>query len=186
MTTYNTSGDAANTAVRSLLTKIGEYYLQKSFNTSSGNGKKEWERIKQEVFNNQCAYCNADNQKLQIEHLIMFNRTEYGLHHPGNVVPSCSECNKRYKIDSNKYSSWEEHLAYICKSKNEEDQFEIRLNKIKKHIKDENYPNLTSEEESAIKVIAQSLYDNIKNEMDKSLNLYKNLDAEFVNKKNDE
>jgi len=63
MTTYNTSGDAANTAVRSLLTKIGEYYLQKSFNTSSGNGKKEWERIKHEVFDNKCAYCNANNQK---------------------------------------------------------------------------------------------------------------------------
>ena len=48
MTTYNTSGDAANTAVRSLLTKIGEYYLQKSFNTSSGYGKHEWNRIKNE------------------------------------------------------------------------------------------------------------------------------------------
>ncbi len=33
--------------------------------------------------------------KLQIEHLIMFNRQEFGLHHPGNVVPVCSNCNNR-------------------------------------------------------------------------------------------
>ena len=33
MATYNAPGDAANTAVRSLLTKIGEYYLQKNLIT---------------------------------------------------------------------------------------------------------------------------------------------------------
>ena len=129
MTTYNTSGDAPNTAVRSLLTKIGEYYLQKSFNTSSGYGKHEWNRIKNEVFGNRCAYCNGINQKLQIEHLIMFNRTEYGLHHPGNVVPSCSDCNKRHKKNK-EYVTWQEQLRRICKEKNQENQYEIRLKKL--------------------------------------------------------
>lgn len=184
MTTYNTSGDAANTAVRSLLTKIGEYYLQKSFNTSSGYGKHEWNRIKKEVFGNRCAYCNGMNQKLQIKHLIMFNRTEYGLHHPGNVVPSCSDCNKRHKKNK-EYVTWQEQLRRICKEKNQENQYEIRLNKINQHIVNENYPKLSKEEKSAIKVIAFSLYENIKNEMEKSLSLYKNLDTEFVKKEND-
>ena len=184
MTTYNTSGDAANTAVRSLLTKIGEYYLQKSFNTSSGYGKHEWNRIKKEVFGNRCAYCNGMNQKLQIEHLIMFNRTEYGLHHPGNVVPSCKDCNKRLKVNK-KFITWQEQLKRICNEKNQNDQYQERLKKINQHIENENYPKLSKEENSAIKVIAFSLYENIKNEMEKSLNLYKNLDTEFVKKNND-
>lgn len=36
--------------------------------------------------------------KLQIKHLIKYNREEYGLYHPGNVVPICSDCNKRGKV----------------------------------------------------------------------------------------
>ena len=45
MTTYNTSSDSANTNVRALLTKVGEYYLGRSFNTASGRGKVDWEKI---------------------------------------------------------------------------------------------------------------------------------------------
>ena len=36
MAIYNTPADAANTAVRAFLTKVGEFYLDRSFNTASG------------------------------------------------------------------------------------------------------------------------------------------------------
>ena len=71
----------------------------------------------------------VSTKKLQIEHLIMFNRTEYGLHHPGNVVPSCSDCNKRHKKNK-EYVTWQEQLRRICKEKNQENQYEIRLKKL--------------------------------------------------------
>ena len=38
MTTYNTGSDSANTSVRAFLTKIGEFYLNRSFNTATGKG----------------------------------------------------------------------------------------------------------------------------------------------------
>ncbi|MBF4432616.1 HNH endonuclease, partial [Vibrio anguillarum] len=46
-----------------------------------------------------------------------------------------------------------------------------------------NYPKLNENERHAIRVIASSLYKNIKTESDKSLELYKQLDEAFV--KND-
>ena len=36
-----------------------------------------------QVFENKCAYCNTGDEQLQIEHLIMFNRTEYRI--PGHL-----------------------------------------------------------------------------------------------------
>lgn len=39
MAIYNTPFDAANTAARSFLTSVGEFYLGRSFNTGSGPGK---------------------------------------------------------------------------------------------------------------------------------------------------
>ena len=50
MSIYNTGADAANTAVRALLTKIGEYYLGRSFNTGNGQSKKDWENIRDNIF----------------------------------------------------------------------------------------------------------------------------------------
>ena len=46
MTVYNTGSDSANTAVRAFLTKVREFYLGRSFNTASGQGKKDWVRKK--------------------------------------------------------------------------------------------------------------------------------------------
>lgn len=39
MAIYNEVSDAANTVVRSFLTKIGEYYFEQSFNTGSKKGE---------------------------------------------------------------------------------------------------------------------------------------------------
>ncbi len=110
----------------------------------------------------------------------MFNRSEYGLHHPGNIVPICPKCNKRNKKPDKTYMNWAEQLKCVCHERGEKQNFEQRKNKILKHIKDEKYPKLSKEENHAIRVIANSLYENTKSELDKSLDLYKQLDKAFV------
>ncbi len=180
MAVYNTSSDAANTAVRAFLTRVGEYYLGHSFNTGSGKGKQIWEAIRDSDFESCCAYCGEESKSLQIEHLLMFNRTEYGLHHPGNVVPCCKFCNKRERNDDSTYSNWEDHLKKICEARSEGSLFITRKSKIYSNIKKYNYPDLTTNENHAIRVIANSLYENIKMESEKSLTLYKQLDEAFV------
>ena len=110
----------------------------------------------------------------------MFNRTEFGLHHPGNIVPCCKACNKRERNEDTSYMNWENHLSQICKSRSELNQFENRKKKICCHIRNYGYPNLSINESHAIRVIATSLYENIKTEAEKSLTLYKQLDEAFV------
>ncbi|MGB2832608.1 MAG: hypothetical protein WBC07_06615 [Methylotenera sp.] len=117
---------------------------------------------------------------MQIEHLLMFNRTEYGLHHPGNIVPSCKSCNKRERNDDGSYSTWESHLEKICKVRSQSNLFIQRRLKITSNIKKYSYPDLSINENHAIRVIANSLYENIKTESEKSLTLYKQLDEAFV------
>lgn len=180
MAVYNTASDSANTAVRAFLTKVGEYYLGHSFNTGSGKGKTLWLSIRDHDFNGCCAYCGKKSAKLQIEHVLMFNRTEFGLHHPGNIVPCCKECNKRERLEDKSYCSWEQHLAKVCESLGELNMFEVRRQKILDNFRKHEYPELNINEQHAIRVIASSLYENIKTESDKSLDLYKQLDEAFV------
>lgn len=182
MSIYNTTFDSANTAVRAFLTKVGEYYLGRSFNISSGQAKEDWLIIKNIVFNSKCAYCGQQTDALQMEHLFMFNKIEYGLHHPGNIVPCCKTCNTRKKKGDKSYMTWEEHLYKVCEENNMLEYFESRRNQILKHMTEGNYkyPSLSDEEKNAIMIIADSLYENIKLEVDKSLNLYKNLQMAFI------
>lgn len=180
MAVYNTASDSANTAVRAFLTKVGEFYLGHSFNTGSGRGKAAWIEIKETYFQSCCAYCGEKSESLQIEHVLMFNRTEYGLHHPGNVIPCCKACNKRSRNKDRTYCSWEDHLMNICHLRDEKALFESRKKQIIDNFERFDYPKLNDKERHAIRVIANSLYDNIKMESDKSLNLYKQLDEAFV------
>lgn len=177
MAVYNTPSDAANTAVRSFLTSVGEHYLGKSFNTGSGSGKALWTQICKD-FSGACAYCGIVGL-MQIEHLVMFNRAEYGLHHPGNIVPVCKACNKRCKNEKMCFVSWEAHLARICGG-DSSGAYQSRHAQISGHISKYNYPQLTSQEKHAIRVIAESLYENIKSESEKSLSMYRKLDEAFV------
>ena len=73
-------------------------------------------------------------------------------------------------------------MKTICQEKGEIAKFKKRKDKIKKHIKKEKYPKLSKEEQNAIRVIAESLYSNTKSELDKSIELYKELDKAFVKK----
>jgi hypothetical protein len=184
MAVYNTSSDAANTAIRAFLTEIGSYYLNRSFNTGSGQGQQDWIKIKDHVFGGKCAYCGCGDSKLQMEHLIMFNREEYGLHHPGNIVPVCTSCNKRSKAEGKKSNTWESHLLFICESKNEKEQFQERLNKIKKHINDGEfkYPVLSAEENNALRIITNNLYESIKNEFVQAVKLFEDLTDAYTRK----
>ena len=186
MAIYNTGADSANTAVRAFLTKIGEFYLGRSFNTSSGAAREDWIRIQNESFDSKCAYCGEENSKFTIEHLIMFNKSHCGLHHPGNIVPCCSQCNKRGKDDDGNYLHWRDHLSEVA-SKNNLDIRELkkREKKILDHIDKEGYPKLTDDEINTLKTIAAHLYSSIKTELDKSLDLFKEIDSSLVNKRRD-
>lgn len=180
MAVYNTVSDSANTAVRAFLTKVGEYYLGHSFNTASGKGKDLWHSIRDNDFDGCCGYCGEKSEKLQIEHVLMFNRNEFGLHHPGNIIPCCKDCNKRERLDGNSYCNWEQHLTIVCERRGEVDAIKARKKKILDNFKKHQYPELNTNEKHAIRVIACSLYENIKIESDKSLDLYKQLDKAFV------
>jgi hypothetical protein len=180
MAVYNTSSDSANTAIRAFLTKVGEHYLGHTFNTGSGPGQRMWHTIRDDDFLSCCAYCGDKSEKLQIEHVLMFNRTEFGLHHPGNIIPCCKSCNKRERTEYKEYCNWEQHLAKVCIHRNEVPLFSLRKKKILDNFSKYNYPQLNSNEIHAIRVIATSLYNNIKSESEKSLSLYKELDEAFV------
>ena len=180
MTTYNTSADSANSNVRAFLTKVGEFYLGRSFNTRSGWGGKYWEKLKTETFNSRCPYCH-NKGKLHIEHLIMFNNEQCGLHHPGNIVPCCPKCNTRKKDeDTKKYVNCEDQLLNICNSKEE---FKSRKKIIQTHIKNENYPNLTDDEINALRAVGKHLYSSTKSLFDSSFELFKNVDSTLLKRR---
>jgi hypothetical protein len=167
--------------IRAFLTKIGEEYLGHSFNTGSGKGKRIWLRIKEETFENKCAYCGLSSDPLTIEHLVMFNRSQCGLHHPGNIVPCCKSCNKRKThTDTKKYFDWREQLESICKSI---DELKERKKKIQKHIKDEKYPDLTEDEMNALRAVSVNLYERTSSELEKSINLFKDIDKTLVRRR---
>ena len=180
MTTYNTGADGANTAVRAFLTKVGEFYLGRSFNTASGQGKKDWRKIVEETFESKCAYCGQVRDRFTIEHLVMFNRQECGLHHPGNIVPCCNSCNSSRKKIDGKYPTWEDHLLSTC---SDISRFRKRKKNILKHINSENYPKLTEDEINALRSISEHLYSSTKLELEKALELYKNIDETLVKKR---
>ncbi|MFK7806251.1 MAG: HNH endonuclease, partial [Saprospiraceae bacterium] len=107
-----------------------------------------------------------------------------GLHHPGNIVPLCANCNKRRKDSNKEYLTWQKQLELICKENNDEDSHEDRERKILFHMNESEYkyPILNENEKNAIRVIANSLYNNIKSEGEKSLKMYQELDKIFVKK----
>lgn len=184
MAIYNTASDAANTAVRAFLTKIGEYYYGRNFNTGTSKAKQDWEKIRDIVFQSKCAYCGMSGAKLQIDHLLMLNREDAGLHHPGNIVPACSSCNTRTRDEEKKFNTWEKHLSYICEKTNEKEKFIDRWNNIKKHmnIGEFKYPILSSEETNALKIITNNLYNGVKIEFDRAVKLFEDIDTAYTKK----
>lgn len=109
----------------------------------------------------------------------MFNRAEYGLHHPGNLVPVCKSCNKRARNAENRYVSWQEHFERVCTGQPAA-VVAMRRARIVEHSEKYRYPELSLQEKHAIRVIAEALYDNIKAESEKALSMYRKLDQAFV------
>lgn len=68
----------------------------------------------------------------------------------------------------------------VFKPRSEEHLFNSRKAKTSENFKKHGYPHLNINELHAIRVIAGSLYENIKAESEKSLELYKQLDKAFV------
>ena len=181
MAIYNTPSDAANTAVRSFLTKLGEQYYGKSFNTGSGHGKESWRVIREEEFSGCCAYCGLGNEKASIEHLVMFNRDQCGLHHPGNVAPCCKTCNTRSKSKDKTFTDWETHLGIVVERNGGSiSDLNSRKQRIKAHMDKWKHPKLTSDELNAIKALARSLYEGIQSEVNKSVSLFQELDRTLI------
>jgi len=110
----------------------------------------------------------------------MMNREQFGLHHPENIVPACKECNKRDKDKDKKYFSWEQHLKNVCQKNRTLNCFEERKKNLLDHRIDEKYPPLSNEEENAIRVVAEYLYNQIVNQGESSIGLYKKLTEAFV------
>ena len=181
MASHNTGSDAANTNVRAFLTKIGVHYYGKPFNHTSGKAKELWREICEETFDSSCAYCGTKSEKLTMEHLVMFNRSECGLHHPGNVVPCCRECNKRSRNQDKQYENWDTHLSKRCS--NLEDYVE-RKALIEKHVEEHNYPILSDDELNALKAITNHLYRSTQAELEKAVELFTSIDRNIVNKGN--
>ncbi|WP_242426304.1 hypothetical protein [Vibrio sp. qd031] len=71
-------------------------------------------------------------------------------------------------------------MKNVCAIRVQEHLYEERERKILENFQYYNYPCLNENERHAIRVIASSLYVNIKTESDKSLELYKQLDEAFV------
>ncbi len=183
MTTHNTASDAANTAVRAYLTTLGEKYLGHGFNTGSGKGKQIWTEIK-ESFGNRCAYCDQEPDRLTIEHLVSFNRGDGGLHHPGNIVPCCSGCNRRRK-EGGQEVDWKSHLADVVgRDGHSIPTLRGRQDRIEEHIDNYNYPDLTDDEVAAIRTIAGSLYEAVSTEVKRGTDLYWSIHESMISKAN--
>ena len=181
MTTHNTASDAANTAVRAYLTDLGEKYLGHGFNTGLGKGKKIWSEIKNS-FGHRCAYCDEDVPKPTIEHLISFNRESGGLHHPGNIVPCCSGCNRRRKVGGQEVD-WRTHLADIIERDGLDlGTFRKRQQRIEEHVRKHQHPNLSDDELAAIRTIAKSLYSAVTDEVRRGTELYWSIHKSMISK----
>ena len=146
--------DASNTAVRFLLRKAGSIHLPSMYDTTRSWGKDAWDDIVSNTFAGRCAYCGRVGQALQVEHLLMTNRTQVGIHHPGNTVPCCKPCNRRSRKPGSQteYDSWEEHLEKVCNDRNEESEFEQRRERIRHHMNESQY-KLPFNNESAFRAI---------------------------------
>lgn len=140
-------------------------------------------RSKIEYFKKSVSIEEKQSGNFQIEYHIMFNKQEYDLHHLGKIVPVYNECNKRGKDNQGKYLDSENHLRLIGEKNNNINHFEKRRQKILNHIDLGKFanPKLSYNEKHSIKVIVESLYNNITTEINNFLNLYEKITESFVN-----
>ena len=96
-------------------------------------------------------------------------------------MPCCNSCNSRSKTDDKIYNDWETHLDEVVEDTGGSvTDLNARKKKIKAHMTKWDYPKLTSDEMNAIRALSRSLYDGIRNEVDKSVLLYQELDRTLI------
>ena len=163
----------ANAAVRYFLKKVtGDY--GEAFLDRTPKGKLLWDKVKKE-FDNKCAYCKTKPFQLEKEHLIGANKQECGLDHIGNIVPCCSSCNSRITKDK-KQVSWKKQLKEICAENNVNGTERVRReNRILLHVKNYNYPKISTSQKKLIKTIAENLYEQTLKQQNDLLKLYDDL-----------
>ena len=85
--------------------------------------------------------------------------------------------------EEGKHLSWEAHLRAVCQRNGDMDNFDERKKYFRSRWKGEfAYPKLLDNKKYFIRVIAESLYNNIMAETENSLSLYAKIIKAFVNK----
>lgn len=115
--TARAKSDVANKLVSMLL-----HELSRKANQAGGmnvNGPR-YAKLATDFFGQHCPYCSAElvAGRVAVEHLEGMNRVRAGLHIPGNVVVSCSNCNREKRRDDQlavltlAETGWESFLAH--------------------------------------------------------------------------
>lgn len=104
---------------------------------------------------------------MTVDHLIMFNREQYGLHHLSNGAPSRQKCNTQTKDKKGVYVDRRSHLRAVCDRNRESAQFGEREAVIEEHMKNGQYKHaiLSRSEEDSIRIIAESIYTSVKRKL---------------------
>jgi hypothetical protein len=115
--TSRAKSDVANKLVSMLLHELSRRVNQTTRLTVNGPA---YSRLAADFFGSKCPYCSRElvARHVSVEHLDGMNRFRAGLHIPGNVVVSCSDCNREKRRDdqlrelSLAKSGWESFLSH--------------------------------------------------------------------------
>ena len=115
--TSRAKSDVANKLVSMMLHELSRRVTQ--INGMTVNGEV-YSKLATEFFAKRCPYCNKElvAKHVAVEHLDGMNRRRAGLHIPGNVVISCSDCNREKRSDDQRailtlaQSGWESFLSH--------------------------------------------------------------------------
>ena len=115
--TSRAKSDVANKLVSMLLHELSRKANQLSGLTVNG---PRYAKLSTDFFGLHCPYCFRELviKHVAVEHLDGMNRLRAGLHIPGNVVVSCSDCNREKRRDDQlpiltlAESGWESFLSH--------------------------------------------------------------------------
>jgi len=115
--TFRAKSDVANKLVSMLLHELSRRINQVTRLTVNGAA---YSKLAFDYFGNLCPYCARElrSKHVAVEHLDGMNRFRAGLHIPGNVLISCSDCNKEKRRDDQlaqlvlASSGWESFLSH--------------------------------------------------------------------------
>jgi len=115
--TSRAKSDVANKLVSMMLHELSRRVTKTVGLTVNG---EVYSKLATGFFGTRCPYCNKElvAKHVAVEHLDGMNRRRAGLHIPGNVVISCSDCNREKRADDQRailtlaQSGWESFLSH--------------------------------------------------------------------------